>query len=374
MRRVDAPLTGSSPRGRGKRPLSPHELQGLGLIPARAGKTVPARLRSRRARAHPRAGGENDGDEADPMSIHGSSPRGRGKRPPTGLGRSYRWLIPARAGKTSGVASAAGSVWAHPRAGGDHSPVSVALSAQPGSSPRGRGKQAIDGYEYQCDGLIPAQAGKTHRRAPVQRRSPAHPRAGGENWRGYSGEGSQSGSSPRGRGKLSGVWTAIQGIRLIPARAGKTRHDPPAHRGARAHPRAGGENTLRAIFAIAVAGSSPRGRGKHPTGEDRPRRCRLIPARAGKTNGRSDGRDPGAAHPRAGGENAMSQGQITAEEGSSPRGRGKRRRSREATRTDRLIPARAGKTSVGTARRAGRRAHPRAGGENWMQAQPPCLI
>ena len=50
------------------------------------------------------------------------------------------------------------------------------------------------------------------------------------------------------------------------------------------------------------------------------------------------------AHPRSRGENAMSQGQITAEEGSSPLTRGKPVLNVCAMLINRLIPAHAGKT------------------------------
>ena len=72
----------------------------LGLIPARAGKTTWSEVPFIEAGAHPRAGGENvDGLWVKREDL-GSSPRGRGKpgRPygdPLGIG-----LIPARAGKT----------------------------------------------------------------------------------------------------------------------------------------------------------------------------------------------------------------------------------------------------------------------------------
>ena len=222
MRRVDAPLTGSSPRGRGKPIVTLAAFTVARLIPARAGKTPAVASRASGAWAHPRAGGENDGDEADPMSIHGSSPRGRGKRPPTGLGRSYRWLIPARAGKTCGEASAAGSDWAHPRAGGENSNISVALSAQPGSSPRGRGKLYRENTAFCAPG--------------------AHPRAGGENHCDDDDLTLRFGSSPRGRGNPPQRRHARLDAWLIPARAGKTGGATRAKVPSRAHPRAGGEN------------------------------------------------------------------------------------------------------------------------------------
>ena len=91
----------------------------------------------------------------------------------------------------------------------------------------------------------------------------------------------------------------------------------------RAHPRVGGENGRRQSDRGADLGSSPRGRGKQD-GNRKPRsKSRLIPAWAGKTSdlqGHEAGRK---AHPRVGGENTVNALRNLRDEGSSPRGRGK---------------------------------------------------
>ena len=192
------------------------------------------------------------------------------------------------------------------------------------------------------------------------------------------------GSSPRGRGKHEGNLLLGAWLRLIPARAGKTRSARRSRSRSGAHPRAGGENEYGFAVADKDAGSSPRGRGK-PV-ERRPRRARrrliparagkteraqievaaerLIPARAGKTRWRSPARWCPRAHPRAGGENAAYVGDVPNDTGSSPRGRGKHQVGREATARGRLIPARAGKTTSPDPNSDAIWAHPRAGGEN----------
>ena len=71
---------GSSPRGRGKRPRARQRRRPPGLIPAWAGKTPPWMMRARASRAHPRVGGENSPETSDKDVVTGSSPRGRGKR------------------------------------------------------------------------------------------------------------------------------------------------------------------------------------------------------------------------------------------------------------------------------------------------------
>ena len=93
---------GSSPRGRGKH-LREDRLAALALgrlIPARAGKTSGWVDPGSNWAAHPRAGGEN-GRSALPTSFSsGSSPRGRGKRESLVVSSGWGGLIPARAGKT----------------------------------------------------------------------------------------------------------------------------------------------------------------------------------------------------------------------------------------------------------------------------------
>ena len=153
------------------------------------------------------------------------------------------------------------------------------------------------------------------------------------------------GSSPRGRGKLLHLIAARLLIRLIPARAGKTARPPAPSFACPAHPRAGRENVNAWQIASHTGGSSPRGRGK-PTGTPlRPIGRRLIPARAGKTAAGGQDARRSRAHPRAGGENGPLPADGMELDGSSPRGRGKRRRPQFQHPPPRLIPARAGKTA-----------------------------
>ena len=91
---------------------------------------------------------------------------------------------------------------------------------------------------------------------------------------------------------------------LIPAWAGKTS----ACRG----------------FRGAAAGSSPRGRGKHPVRRSWDGLSRLIPAWAGKTSTVTGMKRSNRAHPRVGGENQDENIVNLSKQGSSPRGRGKR--------------------------------------------------
>ena len=177
-------------------------------------------------------------------------------------------------------------------------------------------------------GLIPAWAGKT---SPGQRRAwpePAHPRVGGENVIGTLIPGVQSGSSPRGRGKLDATGPALTGTGLIPAWAGKTPLPSAGLTGPWAHPRVGGENRRFRRSYVMGFGSSPRGRGKRDSAPPVGDRRRLIPAWAGKTCLRRQKSSCRRAHPRVGGENDDRYIPLIKARGSSPRGRGKHPRSR----------------------------------------------
>ena len=107
----------------------------------------------------------------------------------------------------------------------------------------------------------------------------------------------------------------------------------------RAHPRAGGENLWEDRIRALEHGSSPRGRGKRPVLAQLNRVVRLIPARAGKTSLGTTTAPDAAAHPRAGGENVIDYQIRTKGQGSSPRGRGKHHAGRGPILVFRLIPA-----------------------------------
>ena len=146
-----------------------------------------------------------------------------------------------------------------------------------------RGKLQDQGRAARGDRLIPARAGKTRRCNRPLLLAGAHPRACGENDSRASRFASGSGSSPRVRGKLLRRFSPTKDAGLIPARAGKTFSNRDFGPTVKAHPRACGENDVPENFQCMSKGSSPRVRGKQLESFDTRTRCRLIPARAGKT-------------------------------------------------------------------------------------------
>ena len=181
-RGVTAPgFVGSSPRVRGKRPLTVDPTRIHGLIPARAGKTPPGPPRPQAPTAHPRVCGENpDGRQPSPAGA-GSSPRVRGKPLDSMSPRRRTRLIPARAGKTHRSNGGSLRPRAHPRACGENRLDARDEEPSEGSSPRVRGKQTPDRRRLDAGRLIPACAGKTPGCGGAVVEGWAHPRVCGEN-------------------------------------------------------------------------------------------------------------------------------------------------------------------------------------------------
>ena len=276
---------GSSPRVRGKHERLLHVARGGRLIPACAGKTRPHMGSALIPWAHPRVCGENTSSASVIWSQRGSSPRVRGKPDPLRPPRHRRGLIPACAGKTGIVGQLEVDDGAHPRVCGENTARPSRLWPGWGSSPRVRGKPCVSFSGRQGAGLIPACAGKTRAIPSARSHVGAHPRACGENAGRLANTAPHAGSSPRVRGKRWAWDRFDRTLWLIPARAGKTVHAGSRAPAPRAHPRACGENDTSSVPDSTTTGSSPRVRGKLLNRQIGLHAIRLIPARAGKTEG-----------------------------------------------------------------------------------------
>ena len=174
---------GSSPLARGPPWIGRASTREFGLIPARAGTTVPNHPLKTNNRAHPRSRGDHCPGRRRFCRREGSSPLARG--PPTYMmgGCSVVGLIPARAGTTVGWLSEGCYSGAHPRSRGDHCTIMPPPPRIPGSSPLARGPHAVrDGAEF-SGGLIPARAGTTQAGAGRCWYRWAHPRSRGDHRR-----------------------------------------------------------------------------------------------------------------------------------------------------------------------------------------------
>ena len=273
-------------------------------------------------------------------------------------------LIPAHAGKTTHGCGVYSLGTAHPRSRGENLLMAWSKSAKDGSSPLTRGKQAVwRAGKYRLR-LIPAHAGKTPRAARRPPWTSAHPRSRGENPASSCTPQSGQGSSPLTRGKRLRGRNPRSRCRLIPAHAGKTTRAVRRGRERQAHPRSRGENIYVDWATLHDAGSSPLTRGKLGLLRRRCRRCRLIPAHAGKTCLSSSTLASRSAHPRSRGENHGDRACTLSAYGSSPLTRGKRESVSRLNSRSGLIPAHAGKTAPSASTAGSSSAHPRSRGEN----------
>jgi len=175
---------------------------------------------------------------------------------------------------------------------------------------------------------------------------------------------SVAGSSPLARGTLRDRRARNARVRLIPARAGNTLrvfHREPSRS---AHPRSRGEHPVSSSPMRRSSGSSPLARGTRSAGRRQRRPNRLIPARAGNTTLPRMSSFLTPAHPRSRGEHTAACPTATSSCGSSPLARGTLIGRSTQGMFHRLIPARAGNTEdAGTRKRVGS-AHPRSRGEH----------
>ena len=168
-----------------------------------------------------------------------------------------------------------------------------------------RGKHHDTMGSYQQYRNIPAYAGKTLRQTFYRCRFGEHPRVCGENAVPASDPLIPMGTSPRMRGKQAFTLADVDGLRNIPAYAGKTSSKNPPVCKSWEHPRVCGENSLIIAPAYGCSGTSPRMRGKHLDAHDFHVSFRNIPAYAGKTHSTSPDSTTSKEHPRVCGENAL---------------------------------------------------------------------
>ena len=166
------------------------------------------------------------------------------------------------------------------------------------------------------------------------------------------------------RGKRCGRDRSLGMSRIIPAHAGQTQKRFVAAVDQADHPRACGANVRYGVTSAAASGSSPRMRGKHRRSPPAPTTAGIIPAHAGQTYVAAGDRGEQADHPRACGANGYGVVEHAPPIGSSPRMRGKRRASSAPTPRGRIIPAHAGQTSGKNRRTPRHPDHPRACGAN----------
>ena len=355
--------SGSSPRGRGTPTSRPRPPPRPRFIPAWAGNASGALCAFGDKTVHPRVGGERAAVAARNPRGAGSSPRGRGTqtRPPVRL--PTRRFIPAWAGNATGVGACAPGSTVHPRVGGERAELRQRDFPETGSSPRGRGTPASPASSGTWRRFIPAWAGNAGAASPGCSAATVHPRVGGERVVPISTVATSVGSSPRGRGTRVPVLFRSTSRWFIPAWAGNARAGIHRLHGHAVHPRVGGERVREGNRPSPNNGSSPRGRGTRRRGPKGPARSRFIPAWAGNAHPNETTERSQTVHPRVGGERSAGRRAAFLASGSSPRGRGTRCRRYNDSIWQRFIPAWAGNAGRGTAQGLRTAVHPRVGGE-----------
>ena len=231
-----------------------------------------------------------------------------------------------------------------------------------GSSPLARGLHARAALRGPRRGIIPARAGFTG--PPAARRAEIwdHPRSRGVYMRTIPTPRCTQGSSPLARGLplIAAAAEDLDGI--IPARAGFTTHHHYHHHHHQDHPRSRGVYATTTCTASWMPGSSPLARGLRRDPMRSIAATRIIPARAGFTSGGSASPVMRGDHPRSRGVYKVKGLSDGAMRGSSPLARGLPITGNTDARTRRIIPARAGFTH--RRRRKGRQSpdHPRSRG------------
>ena len=170
------------------------------------------------------------------------------------------------------------------------------------------------------------------------------------------------GSSPLARGLLRGLLPPPPGRRIIPARAGFTRLRRVTVSASWDHPRSRGVYHVLAADLQFVPGSSPLARGLRPPGRRRRPPRRVIPARAGFTRHTARSILRREDHPRSRGVYLPASMRPPRSKGSSPLARGLLRTGDGDLQARRIIPARAGFTSCAGALTRSSADHPRSRG------------
>ena len=338
------PSGGLSPRTRGKPIITRAGHAQRGPIPANTGETCRTMGRSRAARAYPREHGGNWRGPRSGLAWEGLSPRTRGKRPRIARREIVFGPIPANTGETLPIYQSCVAYRAYPREHGGNGVIDFIDHWIGGLSPRTRGKPAMALSGSMTRGPIPANTGETVRLRIVVQLDRAYPREHGGNGCCDSDPAANPGLSPRTRGKLviEVLGRAERGP--IPANTGETVFRGRALASMRAYPREHGGNATVHNISTPERGLSPRTRGKHGMARLSWRRVRPIPANTGETLPSGPARAAYRAYPREHGGNWLYIARGLVCGGLSPRTRGKRGCVRPSRIIVGPIPANTGET------------------------------
>ena len=151
-----------------------------------------------------------------------SPPRMRGKVVVHGCVVLDVGITPAYAGKSPPAKRKNPAIWDHPRVCGEKIPSSLNWPMFLGSPPRVRGKAAVRGWLRATEGITPACAGKRCRPEYRNGGNQDHPRVCGEKGKWAQSQTISAGSPPRVRGKVDAATLTLKARGITPACAGKS--------------------------------------------------------------------------------------------------------------------------------------------------------
>ena len=154
--------------------------------------------------------------------VRGSSPLARGLLEALPLLSDPYRIIPARAGFTSDRHAQRSGTTDHPRSRGVYAWAAITAEFKKGSSPLARGLRAWLSPFKAGPRIIPARAGFTRHACPPGRRPRDHPRSRGVYVAHMAAPEISLGSSPLARGLRLDLGLTSHRVGIIPARAGFT--------------------------------------------------------------------------------------------------------------------------------------------------------
>ena len=218
------------------------------------------------------------------VAASGSSPLARGLPHSRRRGTRHTGIIPARAGFTRSWDSARISRTDHPRSRGVYPQLGFGTNITDGSSPLARGLPHVNPGRHVPPRIIPARAGFTKYRVRLPDRREDHPRSRGVYRMRSRSPRLSVGSSPLARGLhiIRGLCRHLG--RIIPARAGFTGGMTVTLYQKGDHPRSRGVYGWHDCDPVSEGGSSPLARGLQMSAQILRPLVRIIPARAGFTS------------------------------------------------------------------------------------------
>ena len=227
-----------------------------------------------------------------------------------------------------------------------------------------RGQRYRHFHRFPRRRIIPARAGPTCVLVACGDFVTDHPRSCGANGRDAEIGTIEGGSSPLVRGQHQHDLLPTPFLRIIPARAGPTSAYAMRTGATQDHPRSCGANVVHGFVFLSPCGSSPLVRGQPAKSWPSPCPRRIIPARAGPTTLRIFGSVISPDHPRSCGANPTVTASGAHTCGSSPLVRGQPSRASRIRVDPRIIPARAGPTVRLSYEAGDDPDHPRSCGAN----------